>query len=250
MQHSHLLHPSRHRHKLFEWQSIAFVFVLIAILLIVLQTASVIQIDRAAFFGGFLASLVRVTIAYIIAFILAVILAIVTTSNKYIESVLLPILDVLQSFPSFVLFPILLIALKNSPNTIIIMVLVITIIWPIVFAIISGIKGRREDLEEAATVFGAKGLKRFMSFTLPVLFPAIVTGSLVGWGEGWEFIIGAELLVHTKIGVGQYLGDISSAGKSGLLIFGIIFLLLLLFIINKLVWLPLLHRSTRFQADA
>jgi NitT/TauT family transport system permease protein len=163
---------------------------------------------------------------------------------------LLPILDVLQSFPSFVLFPILIIALKNSPNIIIVSVLVITIIWPIVFAIISGIKGKRTDLEEAATIFGATGAKRFFNFTLPVLFPSIVTGSLVGWGEGWEFIIGAELLVHTRIGVGQYLGDISSAGKTQLLLFGILLLLFLLFIINKLIWLPLLHRSTRFQADA
>ena len=212
--------------------------------------SGMVQIDRSAFIFGLVASFSRVAIAYIIAFVLSIIIALIVVSNKAFEAILLPVFDVLQSFPSFVLFPVLVVALQNQPNTVIIFVLVITMIWPLLFAIISGIKGRRNDLEEAATVFGAVGLKRFFNFTLPLLMPSIVTGSIVSWGEGWEFIIGAELLVHTNFGVGQYLGFLADSRQNQPLIFGIILLLFFLFILNKLIWLPLLHTSTKYQADA
>jgi NitT/TauT family transport system permease protein len=118
------------------------------------------------------------------------------------------------------------------------------------FAIITGIKGRRTDLEEAATIFGAKGWRRLTKFTLPMLFPSIVSGSIVGWGEGWEFIIGAELLVNIQTGVGRYLGDLGKVGQENTLFYGIILLLIFLFIINKIIWLPLLHQSTNYQTES
>jgi NitT/TauT family transport system permease protein len=129
-------------------------------------------------------------------------------------------------------------------------VLIIAIIWPILFTIIGGIKNRREDLEEAATIFGAKGFKRLIYFTYPELSPSIVTGSIVGWGEAWEFIIGAELLVNARVGIGSYLGQLGNNKENLLLVFGILVLMILLFIINKLIWLPLLDKTTKYQSES
>ncbi len=250
MRYSHILHKSRGKHTLFNWQSILTVFLILAVFTTVVSLSGTIHLDKIAFVGGLIASLSRVVIAYMIAFVLAILIALIVVSNKTVEALLLPVFDVLQSFPSFILFPVLVVALNNQPNTVIVFVLVITMIWPLLFAIISGIKGRRNDLEEAATVFGAVGLKRFYEFTLPMLMPSIITGSIVSWGEGWEFIIGAELLVHTNFGVGQYLGFLADSKQNQPLVFGIILLLFFLFILNKLIWLPLLHASTEYQADA
>ena len=223
---------------------LALVFI-ISILIINFAHLSVEQL-----IGGFLVSLVRTSIAYLIALIFALIIALLITANQKFENILLPIFDVLQSFPSFALFPVLVQALRNSPEMVIISVLSINIIWPILFSIIGGIKNRREDLEEAATIFGATGFKRLIHFTLPLLFPSIVTGSIVGWGNGWEFIIGAELLVKVNIGVGSYLGNLGENQQDLLLAFGIVVLLLLLFIVNKIVWLPLLQKATEFESEA
>jgi ABC-type nitrate/sulfonate/bicarbonate transport system permease component len=207
------------------------------------------KLDKTALFLGFFASLSRITIAYLIALVISLVLALLITTKEKVENIFLPIFDVLQSFPSFALFPALIVALRSS-EVIIISVLVITIIWPIMFSIISGIKNRREDLEEAATIFGAKGLKRIIHFTLPELAPSIVTGSIVGWGEGWEFIVGAELLVKTNIGIGNYLGFLGTTRQNTLLAFGILILLFLLFILNKLLWLPLLTKTTKYQSES
>ena len=217
---------------------------------IIFKLANLSHLDLGTFAAGFFVSLARTSVAYVIALVLALILASVITAGRVIENLSLPIFDVLQSFPSFALFPVLVVALAHYPEVVIDAVLVITMIWPILFAVIGGLKNRREDLEEAATIFGAHGFKRLRSFTLPELLPAIVNGSIVAWGNAWEFIIGAELLVHVNSGVGHYLGAVGAAHQNGLLAVGILALMFALFVVNKLVWLPLLKRSTEYQTES
>lgn len=252
MRYSNILHTTK-KHNILKnrWRSslVSWVWMLLALaaLSFLINFSS---LDSHSLLEGFLASLIRTGIAYLIAATIAVIIALIITSSKLVEDLFLPVFDVLQSFPSFALFPVLVVALKNSPETIIISVLVVTMIWPILFSIIGGIKNRREDLEEAATIFGAHGLKRLTRFTIPELWPSIVTGSIVGWGEGWEFIIGAELLVHANVGIGSYLGILGTNGDNVALAFGIVVLLVLLFVINKLLWLPLLTKATNYSSEA
>lgn len=243
---------STHRHNILKHRLSSQAISLIWLGVIVAILASVILFSNLNAFellGGFTASLVRTSIAYLIALAIALLIALLITTNQTVENIFLPIFDVLQSFPSFALFPVLVVALRNSPETVIITVLTITMIWPILFTIIGGVKNRREDLEEAAVVFGATGIKRLFYYTFPGLMPSIITGSIVGWGEGWEFIIGAELLVKTNVGIGTYLGSLGETGQNLLLAFGIFILMLLLFAINKSLWLPLLHRATRYETE-
>lgn len=252
MRYSSILHHSvRHNSLKNIRKSNVIVLLWIAITILILSSLiNFSSLDSKELIEGFFASLARTSIAYVISAALAIIIALLITSNHVLEDLLLPIFDVLQSFPSFALFPVLVVALKNSPETIIITVLTVTMIWPILFSIIGGIKNRREDWDEAATIFGAKGLKRLRFFTIPELLPSIVTGSIVGWGEGWEFIIGAELLVKTNLGVGSYLGKLGDSQQNVALAFGIIFLLILLYVINKLLWLPLLNKVTSYSSEA
>lgn len=207
------------------------------------------RLDGRELIWGFLVSLERTTVAYALAMVIAVAVALALTAHPLVEALFLPLLDVLQSFPTFALFPVLVSALLFSPETIIVTVLSLEMIWPILFAVVGGVKNRRQDLEEAATIFGARGFKRLIHYTVPQLAPAIMTGSIVGWGEGWEFIIGAELLVSVHSGIGRYLGALGQANQPRRLAFGVVFLMFALFVVNKLVWLPLLARATAYEND-
>lgn len=222
---------------------------ILGILIVLLVFINFTKLNLSALGFGFLVSLTRTSVAYAIALALALVFALLVSINTVAENLFLPLFDVLQSFPSFAIFPILVSVLKNSPESVIIAVLALSMIWPILFAVIGGIKNRREDLEEAATIFGARGLKRLWYFSIPELWSSILTGSIVGWGEGWEFIIGAELLVKTNFGIGTYLGFLGNNGKFTLLMFGIAILMLLLFVINKLIWLPLLEKATKYGSE-
>lgn len=252
MRYSNILHTAR-RHNVLKNRRksslISWIWV-IAVLVVLSLVVNFSSLDSQELASGFISSLIRITIAYVIAVVLAVLIALLVTTNKVAEDILLPVLDVLQSFPSFALFPLLVVTLRNSPEVIVISVLTITVIWPILFSIIGGVKNRREDWEEAATIFGARGIKRLFYFILPQLWPAIITGSIVGWGEGWEFIIGAELLVKINVGIGTYLGALGARQENLALAYGITILLVLLFVINKLIWLPLLDKATAYSSEA
>lgn len=124
-----------------------------------------------------------------------------------------------------------------------------TMIWPMIFSLVGAIKTEKLDLADAATIYGAKkGFKRLINYRLPSFLPAFLSGSIVAWGLGWDAIFGAEIIARVN-GIGGYLGQLSYAGKAALLFLGIIIYLILIFVLNQLIWLPLLRLTTRYQND-
>jgi NitT/TauT family transport system permease protein len=240
MRYTHSFHVIRHKkHRL----KISILITGVILLLIFVLGFTILNAEQ--FFVGFLESLTRVTISYFIALVIAIILALFTTLDKKIENFFLPILDVLQSFPSFALFPLFVIWFGRT-SIVTIFILIITMIWPILFTILSGRKLIKDEQLEAAKIFGAKRIKYLRYVLLPLLFPSIITGSIVAWGEAWEAIIAAEIIVNIK-GVGTYLAQNGQNFNSSVLVVGILLLLGLLFILNKYIWLPLLNVSTKYQ---
>lgn len=205
------------------------------------------SVNATSFFVGFTQSLIRVVIAYFISLILASILVVIISTSKKVETISLPILDLLQSFPSFALFPILLIWFGKT-SIVTILILVVSMIWPILFSLLSAQKQIRLDLVEAAKIFGARKRKFLRFVFFPLLFPSVITGSIVAWGEAWETIIAAEIIVGVS-GVGTYLAQSGESEQTNILVIGILMLMLLLFLLNKYIWLPLLDSSTKYQQE-
>lgn len=202
--------------------------------------------EKMSFMSDLGASSIRLLIAYVVSVFLAVLLGI-TLSRGKVGTVSLPIFDVLQSFPTFAMLPLAVHVFGPSDMTVVFF-LVVTVVWPMLFAIISSQKLIKTAWEEAATVYGATGIKRFTHFALPVAAPGIVTGSIVGLGEGWEAVVGAELIVGLKDhGLG---GFFEAGGTQGhVVFFGVMALLLFIFVLNHLVWLPLLEKSHKMLTE-
>ncbi|MBA3678719.1 ABC transporter permease subunit [Candidatus Saccharibacteria bacterium] len=249
MRFSHVIHPNgtirqrRNRRKQ-RWLSLGFIVVVLTILLIATRSNT---LNWYEFYTFFFSSLISVVIGYFIAALLAVILALASTKNKFIENILVPVLDVAQSFPTFALIPVLLVLFSTS-RWVVVIFLVVTIIWPITFTLIAAIKSEREDLSEAATIYGAHGIKRLRYYRLPDMLPAFVTGSIIGWGEAWEALIGAEIIAKVS-GVGAYLGKLGENGGVAQLVVGITMYLFLIFVLNEIIWIPLLNYSSRYQNE-
>lgn len=202
--------------------------------------------EKVSFMSDLGASSVRLVIAYVISLILAVVLGI-TLSRGRVGTVSLPIFDVLQSFPTFAMLP-LAVHVFGPSNMTVIFFLVVTVVWPMLFAIISSQKLIKTAWEEAATVYGATGVKRFTHFALPVAAPGIITGSIVGLGEGWEAVVGAEIIVGLKDhGLGGFFEFGSNQGH--VIFFGVMALLLFIFVLNHLLWLPLLEKSHKMLTE-
>lgn len=219
---------------------IIFTILLVAVpFLFLLLFSQAYQLPTAKLFLDVFTSTYRLAVAYIIAAILGWALAVSFYRGRR-AVIALPIFDVLQSFPTFALLP-LAVSLWGPTNSVIIFFLVITVIWPIFFSIISSLKLIRRDWEEAAEIAGLKGVDHVRHFLFPVSITGLITGTIIGLGEGWEAMIATEIIVNIKDGLGSFFQ--SFAQNPAVTVFGVLGFLILIFVINKLIWLPLLEWS-------
>ncbi len=190
-------------------------------------------------FADFLISLLRLAAAYAIAAVLGWFLAAAFYRGRR-ATIALPIFDVLQSFPTYAALPIAMILFHPS-NLMIIFFLTLAIIWPVFFSVVNQLRLIRRDWEEAVAISRLSGHSYLRLFLLPASMPGLIIGSIVGLGDGWEALVATEIIVRTSTGLGSFFQSYSS--HTTITAFGILGLLILIFSINKLIWLPLLERS-------
>lgn len=187
----------------------------------------------------------RLLISFLIAAALGWLMAVLFYEGKR-AIIALPLFDVLQSFPTFAALPLGILVFGRS-NTTVIIFLVFTIIWPLFFTILSSLKLSRHEWREAADIFGLRGWDYIRLYLIPVTIPGLITGSVIGLGEGWEALVATEMIVETQDGIGPFFQAFSTNPTVTAL--GIFGLLLLIFVINKLLWLPLLEWSHRSMGE-
>ena len=186
-------------------------------------------------------SVVRMIVAFVIAAVLAWTWAVLFYHGKR-AIIALPIFDILQSFPTFAILPLATYVLGATTTTVIFF-LILTIVWPIFFSIISSLHLIKRDWEEAVEVSQLSGFAYVKLFLFPITVPGLVTGSIIGLGEGWEALVATEIIVGTEVGLGSFFSSFSHNPR--ITAFGILGFLILIFSINKLVWVPLHEWSHR-----
>jgi len=225
-----------YQHRSHAAVTVAFV---VAPFIFLLAFSRLAHIATAQLFTDASTSILRLVVAYAIAVALAWAAAVLFYRGRR-ALVALPIFDVLQSFPTFAALPLATLLWGRSDNTVIIF-LVITIIWPLFFSIVSSLKLVHKDLEEAAEMSGLTGFDYLHLFLWPVSIPGLITGSVIGLGEAWEALVATEIITGVPNGLGSFFQTFS--GSVSITAFGILGLLILIFSLNKLVWLPLLESS-------
>jgi len=224
-----------------RWHLLVTLGLLVLPFVFLLSFSELAHIGTATLFKDLSISFVRISVAYFIAAVLGWVWAVTFYKGKRGEMAL-PIFDVLQSFPTFAALP-LAVYIWGPTNFTVIFFLVLTIIWPIFFSLVSSLKLVKSEWEEAVKIYGLSGKDYLKKFLWPVSVPALITGSVVGLGEGWEALVATEIVAKTRIGLGSFFQSYSANFKiTG---FGILGLLLLIFCINKIIWLPLLDWSHR-----
>lgn len=236
----HRAHLARHRRTWVIMVSIVGIAILLAIFGF-FGTVAWTKLGNAV-----LQTTYRLAIAYSIALVLGASIAFLVGWSPFADT-FFPIFDILQNIPSFALIP-LFIYFFGYTGQMIILFAVSSIIWPILFAILATIKNAHKDLGDAATIFGARGFRRILYYLAPLSFPAILTGSIVGVAIGWESVIGAEIIANTS-GFGAFIKTASVSGVNQSSIAGMFVILVFVFIINRLIWMPLLAESSRRYAE-
>ncbi len=237
------MHAASHRRKLGVYHSpwhLIGTFGLLALPLgFLLVFSATTKIAIPELLADVLVSSWRMLAAYTIAAVLAWLLAVSFFRGRR-ATVALPLFDVLQSFPTFALLPLAVLTWGPSSTTVILF-LIFTIVWPMFFTILASLRAARRDWDEAVSIAGLSGWDYIRLYLFPVSLPGLITGSIIGIGEGWEALVATEIIVRTQNGLGEFFQTFATNPRVTAL--GIFGFLLLIFTINKLLWLPLLEWS-------
>ncbi len=227
------------------WHALAVVGILAVPFLFMLVFSQAAHLGTAMLLSAMTVSLFRMIIAYFVAVVLGWILAASFYHGRR-AYVALPIFDVLQSFPTYAALPLAVVVWGASSFTVIFF-LVLAIIWPIFFSVLSSLKLIKHDWEEAVAMMRLPRWVYFKKFLWPVSIPGLITGSIVGLGDGWEALVATEIIVQIKSGLGTFFQSV--VNRPYVTGFGILGFLLLIFSINKIVWLPLMEWSHRLMEE-
>jgi len=203
----------------------------------------------------------RLTIAYGVSLVIALGMGVLAAEHKKFAAVFYPLYDIGQAVPILALFPILFIALSRTfggplgLEITAITMLVLDMIWYMFLNIVSAIKNIPSEMKEVGQLFGFKGLKRITHLVIPSILPAIVTGSILSWGTGWNTIIFAEYMPYESQplslpGLGSYLDKTGyQYGNTILLIFLLGIIATIVLLMEAFVWRRLLRKFEKYRVE-
>jgi NitT/TauT family transport system permease protein len=207
----------------------------------------------------------RLTAAYAISLVVAIGVGVLAAEHKNFAKLFYPLFDIGQGVPILALFPVLFLGLNqligNARITLeltCIIMLVLDMIWYMFLNIVSAVKNIPAEISEVGKMFGFKGLKRVTHIVIPSILPAIVTGSILSWGTGWNTIIFAEYLPSTSPtispvsvpGLGSLLDKAGyEYGNTVVLIFILIIIAAIVLLMEGLVWRRLLRKFEKYHVE-
>jgi NitT/TauT family transport system permease protein len=224
------------------------------------QTAGLFQLNGDNYI---LRTMIRMLSAYGLSVGFALAYGITAAVSRRAEQVLIPILDVLQSIPVLGYLPGAIIVFLSLFNGNIIgqelasVVLIFTgMVWAVTFGVYGGVKTIPKDISEAARSFGIRRTKYLRDVVFPALYPSFISGSILAWGGGWYFLIACEYLSfgttrpYTLPGLGFYIFKAALDGNIAASIFGLFILVLIVAVINRLVWHPLMDHADKYKYES
>jgi NitT/TauT family transport system permease protein len=207
----------------------------------------------------------RLVIAYGISLAAAIGMGVLAAEHKKFAAIFYPLYDIGQGVPILALFPVLYLGLNQLIGdqrialefTCIIM-LVLDMIWYMFLNVVSAVKNIPSEINEVGQLLGFKGLKRITHIVIPSILPAIVTGSILSWGTGWNTIIFAEYLPSTSTsqlpvsipGIGSLLDKAGyEFGNTIVLVFILIIIAIIVLLMEGLIWRRLLRKFEKYHVE-
>src|SRR3989454_5453927 len=209
----------------------------------------------------------RMTVAYAFSLAFALAYGITTALNHRASHVMLPLLDILQSVPVLAFLPIVFIFFLNTfPGSfgeeVSSIVLIFTaMVWAPTFGVIAGVNAIPQDIKEASRAYGMGGFQYLRQVVLPAVYPELVWSSILAWGGGWYLIPLEEYFQfgrclappcppHTLPGIGFYIADAANRSDLASSVFGVMVLVGIIVLIDRLVWRPLERRTDKYKYES
>ncbi len=179
-------------------------------------------------------------------------------SHKKANQVLTPIFEILASIPATALFPFIVVIFLKFPgglNLISIFLIMTGMQWYILFNVLGGMSNFPADLTEVSKSFKFKRWLYLKKVFLPGIYPSIITGSITGWGGGWNALIISEYIaingvVYSVVGLGSLI-DIATYHNTNIMLnlIYLFFMIITVISFNRLLWKQLYKRVEKYKIE-
>ena len=253
--------------------SIALLILTFSVILLVIQEREVIHKSFSALYGAYyslyidpqstkiisqiplalLLSYFRLTAAYLLALAWTIPVAIKIANNPRFDRIL-PLFQTFAAIPATAFFPFVIVVVNYVPGGfefLSILLILTGMQWYILFNLIGGVRSIPGDIEETARAFRVTKGQYVKRVLFPSIYPSFITGSITGWGGGWNSLIVAEYLVfgyktYLVLGMGSLLDKAAyNIGNTILILLIVGIMSAIIVMINRLVWRRLYRKVIR-----
>src|SRR3989441_5784441 len=241
-------------------------FRLIAGILIVIGIGAAIAFPEAARTAAALPvlalfSVVRMVAAYLLSLVFAIAYGHTAATNRRAATVMLPVMDVLQSIPILGFFPFVLLFFVNGPlgdpfgiEIAAVFLIFTSMAWNMAFGVYESITTLPQDLDQAARSFGLHGWLRFRLLAFPAVVPKLIYNSILSWTNGWFFLVASEIITtppssYVRPGLGSFIYLARQRGDLGGIAIGIAALATVVLLLDIFLWRPTSVWSERFRIE-
>jgi taurine transport system permease protein len=182
-------------------------------------------------------SLEMIGTAAVLSILIGVPLGFLIGSNRHAARALEATLRFLQGVSGIAWLPLAIIWFGFTHTTTLVVV-IYTLVVPIVFNTMIGVRTIPENYALALRSLGAGRLRIVKDVLLPGALPSIVVGVRLGMGYGWRALIAAEMLVR-KGGLGDLIFGARTFGQIDRIIAGMVVIGTLYIVVDRLVVQPI-----------
>jgi NitT/TauT family transport system permease protein len=207
-----------------------------------------------------LLSVGRMGAAYLLSLLFSLFYGYAAARNRTARTVLMPLLDVLQSVPILSFLPVVLLSLSAilpeafAAECAAIVLIFTSQAWNMTFSFYQSLTTIPSEMREAAAVFRFNPWLRFKTVELPFAAIGLLWNSMMSWSGGWFFLMAAEIFhVGSRDfrlpGLGSYLQNAANQSDLHAVMLGVLTLITVIVLLDQFVWRPLIEWTDRFKIE-
>ena len=221
--------------------------------------ATPISLDPGQLPGYALRTTVRMFVAMGFSLLFTLIVGTLAARNQRARTIVLPLLDVLQSVPvlGYLSFTVVLF-LTLFPGSVLgaelaaIFAIFTSQVWNMTFSFYQSLRTVPADLHDAARTLRLSPWQRFWHLDVPFATPGLVWNAMVSISGGWFFVVACEAIAvgaHTiqLPGIGSYVAVAIEQRDLGAVGWALVAMLVVIGLTDLLVFRPLVAWSDQFR---
>jgi taurine transport system permease protein len=181
----------------------------------------------------FMASILRVTVAFWAAFLTAVPVGIAMGMSRVARGIFDPPIEFYRPLPPLAYLPLIIIwfGIDETPK---VLLIYLACFAPLALAARSGMKSAQQEQINAAYSMGASYRQIIWHVILPSALPEILVGMRIAIGFGWTTLVAAEM-VAANVGLGQMVLNASNFLRTDIVVMGIIVIGIVAYLFDMLM---------------